>query len=209
MKGVCFMTKCATDLRLISGILIAHLLLFLTYQDNKVFWYIFSATMLFLISYSILMEKMEDEASLLTYVVIGIVSGLLIYSVFACGNIIINYFDLPFANQITKLYNRYAPTELWHYIALVLIIVPGEEIFWRGFVQKRILKKTNWVWSIILSTIFYSTVQIYSFQMIHIVAALVGGTIWGLLYVWKRSVPLVVVSHLTFSLLTFVFLPFR
>lgn len=203
------MKKCATDIRLIIGFFIAHLLLFLTYEDKQVFWYLFTASMLFLISYSILIEKMEDKASVWTYLLYGIVSGFFIYGIFWIGNTLSDYFNLSFVHQITRLYVRFSPAELWHYIVLVLIIVPGEEIFWRGFVQKRILIHTNATVSTLLSTALYASVQFYSGQFILVIAALVGGLVWGTLYAWKRSVPLVIVSHLIFSLLAFVFLPFR
>lgn len=203
------MKKCVSDIRLIIGFFLAHLLLFLTYEDKQVFWYIFTASMLFLISYSILVERMEDNASVLTYMIFGILSGMLIYGVFWIGDSLSDYFQLPFSNQITKLYDRYSPTEFWHYILLVLIIVPGEEIFWRGFVQKRILTHTNAIVSIVLSTLLYASVQFYSGQLILVIAALVGGLFWGTLYAWKRSVPLVIISHLTFGLLSFLIFPFR
>ena len=48
------------DYRLIIGFVIAHILMYLTFQDKKVFWYMFTATMLILISYSILNEKAEQ-----------------------------------------------------------------------------------------------------------------------------------------------------
>ncbi|MBA4537385.1 CPBP family intramembrane metalloprotease [Bacillus aquiflavi] len=201
------MKKCASDLRLIIGFFIAHLLLFLTFEDKSVFWYIFSASMLFLISYSILNEEMDDQAPVSNYLFYGIISGLLLYTVFWVGNSMINFFDLPFSKQVSRLYNRYAPTELWHYIVLLFILIPGEEIFWRGFIQKRILKYTNiWI-SIFVSALLYASVQIYAGHSILILAAFVGGLFWGALYTWKRSIPLIIVSHLTFDLMIFIFLP--
>ena len=38
-------------------------------------------------------------------------------------------------------------------------------------------------------------------------AAIVAGLIWGALYEWKKSLPLVIVSHLVFVLLLFLILP--
>lgn len=202
------MKKCATDIRLIIGFLIAHLLLFLTYEDKQVFWYIFTASMLFLISFSIISEKIEDKASVSTYLLYGIISGLVIYGIFWIGQTVIELLHLPFAKQIANLYKNYSPKEMWHYIVLILIIVPGEEIFWRGFIQKRLSQHVSTLFSIIVATILYASVQFYSGQFILVLAAIVGGLFWGSLYAWKKSIPLVIVSHLVFSLLAFVFLPF-
>lgn len=195
-------------MRLISGLVIAHLLLFLTYEDKQVFWYIITASMLFLISFSIVSEQIEDKASVPTYLLYGIISGLILYGVFWIGQTVIDLFSLPFSKQIASLYKSYAPKELWHYVVLILIIVPGEEIFWRGFVQKRLLKYSNTIISIIGATLLYASVQIYAGKPILIVAAIVGGLFWGTLYAWKKSIPLVIVSHLIFSVMTFILFPF-
>jgi uncharacterized protein len=49
------------DFRMIIAILLAHGLLFTTFQERNVFWYILTASMLFLITFSILHEEMEDK----------------------------------------------------------------------------------------------------------------------------------------------------
>ncbi|QED47336.1 CPBP family intramembrane glutamic endopeptidase [Cytobacillus dafuensis] len=202
------MKNLTTDFRLLIGLLLAHLLMFFTFQDKAVFWYIFSATMLILISYSILNEELEDRSSFMSYILYGILSGFILFGVFWIGYNLIELLNLPLINNISKLYGRLSPTLLWHYIVLMLIIIPGEEIFWRGFVQKRILKYINIPSGIILSSILYASVHFYSSQWILAFAAFVAGLFWGWLYAWKQSMPLIIVSHLIFDLLLFVFLPF-
>ncbi|WP_409974592.1 CPBP family intramembrane glutamic endopeptidase [Bacillus sp. Bva_UNVM-123] len=170
--------------------------------------YIFSATLLFLISYSILNEELDDNESFIKYITYGVISGIILFGVFWIGHSIIEMLNLPFTKQISRLYGRFSPSQLWHYIVLILIIVPGEEIFWRGFVQKRILKFMNAPVGIIFSAILYTSVHFYSSQWILAFAAFVAGLFWGFLYRWKKSMPLVIVSHLTFDLFLFVLLPF-
>ena len=182
--------------------------MYFTFQDKAVFWYIFSATLLFLISYSILNEELDDNESFIKYITYGVISGIILFGVFWIGHSIIEMLNLPFTKQISRLYGRFSPSQLWHYIVLILIIVPGEEIFWRGFVQKRILKFMNAPVGIILSAILYTSVHFYSSQWILAFAAFVAGLFWGFLYRWKKSMPLVIVSHLTFDLFLFVLLPF-
>lgn len=207
-KGFIRLRKLTSDFRLIIGLFIAHILMYITFQDKAVFWYIFSATLLFLISYTILNEELDDEAPFITYITYGVVSGIILFGVFWIGHSVIEMLNLPFTKQISKLYGRFSPSQLWHYIVLILIIIPGEEIFWRGFVQKRVLKYINAPVGIVLSTILYTSVHFYSSHWILALAALIAGIYWGFLYAWKKSMPLVIVSHLIFDLFLFVLLPF-
>lgn len=202
------MKSAAADLRFIGGILLAHLLMYFTFQDKSIFWYIFSASLLLLISYSIIMEEVEDKASFGTFITYGALSGFLLYGLFWAGYSLFEILNLPIVNQVEKLYGRFSPSYIWHYIVLILIIVPGEEVFWRGFVQKRLMKLTTVKLSIILSSLLYSSVHFYSGYWMLAFAALIAGLFWGWLYAWKRSIPLVIVSHLIFDLLMFVLLPF-
>ncbi|MDZ5470559.1 CPBP family intramembrane glutamic endopeptidase [Bacillus sp. 31A1R] len=201
------MMKFLTDIKLVIGFIFAHFLLYLTFSDKNVFWYIFTASMLFLITYTILNESVDDEVSTNTYLSIGVISGLILFGLFWAGNFLIDILNLPFSTQISKLYNRLSPTAIWHYIVLLLIIIPGEEIFWRGFIQKRLFKHVN-VWpSIIISAVMYSLAHLYSGSYMLVFAALFAGLFWGWLYAWKRSIPLVIVSHLIFDLFLLVIFP--
>ncbi|WP_026583107.1 CPBP family intramembrane glutamic endopeptidase [Bacillus sp. J33] len=203
------MKNISADVRFIGGVFIAHLLMYFTFQDKSIFWYIFSASLLFLISYSIIMEEVEDKVSFGTYLIYGSISGAVLFFLFWTGYHLFDLLNLPVINQVEKLYGRFSPSLLWHYIVLILIIIPGEEIFWRGFVQKRILKHSNVTFSIILSSILYASVHFYSGYWMLPFAALIAGLFWGWLYAWKRSIPLVIVSHLIFDLFMFVIFPFK
>ncbi|WP_423409861.1 CPBP family intramembrane glutamic endopeptidase [Heyndrickxia sp. MSNUG] len=203
------MNKWMADRRLILGILIAHLLLFFTFEDKTVFWYIFTASMLVLISYSIKHEEIEDQASALSYFSIGIASGLGLFVLFWLGSSIIDILNIPLTTQISRLYSRFSPEIIWHYLVLILIIAPGEEFFWRGFIQKRLNQHYGMKMSIGLSVILYASVHLYSGELILVLAAIIAGLAWSILYAWKRSLPLVIVSHVVFDLLLFVFLPLR
>jgi uncharacterized protein len=201
--------KLTIDYRLFIGLIMVHLFMYFTFHNPPIFWYMFTATMLIVMSYSILSEKMNHDTTFLTDSLYGILSGLLLFLLFWTGHLIIEIFDLPFQKEITKLYKRFSPTHIWHYIVLLCFIVPGEELFWRGFVQKRLSKYMRNRYSIIIAAALYASVQIYSGTIIHIFAALFAGLYWGFLYSWKKSIPLVVLSHLIFDLFIFILFPFR
>ncbi|WP_236619611.1 CPBP family intramembrane glutamic endopeptidase [Bacillus sp. 1NLA3E] len=187
----------------------AHLLMFFTFHNKVVFWYFFTATMLLLICFVVAKDKLDDKLSVFKYLFTGIVSGALLFGLFWIGNQFIELIHIPVSNQISALYKRFGPHMFWQYLALILIVVPGEEIFWRGFVQKRLVNYLSTGGSIIVSAIMYSSVHLYSGQFMLPFAALTAGLLWGWLYAWRRSIPLVIVSHLVFDLFLFVLLPFR
>jgi len=195
------------DYRLLGGFLLAHFLLFFSFQDRHIFWYIFPASLLVLTIWTILQEEVDDRVSFIKYMTAGILSGFLLFGLFYFGRYMINLFHLPLTESISKLYKWFSPREFWQYIALVLIAVPGEELFWRGFVQKRILRHAAVLPSAVISAAMYASVHIYSFQPVLVFAAFVSGLVWGMLYAWKRSLPLVIVSHLVFDLMIFIIVP--
>lgn len=201
--------KWLTDARLIFGFILAHLLLYFTFNEKGVvFWYIFAASMLFLISYSIFNEEAEKKMSFFSYLIYGVISGVFLYGLFWLGNFLIDAFNFStLAKEVSSLYRKLSPDTMWQYLFMLAIIIPGEEIFWRGFIQKRLKKTAPIAASIIISAVMYASVQFYSGTMILPIAALVSGLFWGLLYSWKRSIQLVVVSHLVFNLLLLVILP--
>jgi membrane protease YdiL (CAAX protease family) len=203
------MIKSTLDLRFIFGFILAHLLMYFTFSDIAVFWYFFTATMLLLICFVVAKEKPDDKLPFFKYLFIGALSGTALYFLFWVGNWLIDLLNIPVAKQITSLYKRFGPDLLWHFLALILVIVPGEEIFWRGFIQKRLHAITNNRISIVVSAIMYSSVHFYSGQFMLPFATLVTGLFWGWLYAWRRSIPLVFVSHLVYDLFLFVFMPFR
>lgn len=204
------MKKSSFDIRVIFGLIIAHVLMYITFQDITIFWYMFTATMLILISYAMLHEKTTDQLTFLSYSFYGILSGTILFALFWIGNYFMELLPLPFDQEISKLYHTFSPKELWQYLVLFFIIVPGEEVFWRGFIQKRLehLFNSRYI-SVVVASLLYASVQIYSGTFIHIIAALIAGVFWGILYQWKRSMPLLVISHLVFDFLLFILFPFR
>lgn len=197
------------DLRLFLGLIIAHGLLLFSFHDKSIFWYIFSGSILMLIVIAIYQADMDDHVSTINYLFLGVVSGMLLFCLFWLGRQFIGIFPFNFVMNIRNLYRWYAPSYFWQYIALVAIAAPGEELFWRGFVQKRLSNYLKPAASIIVASLLYSSVNIYSGSFLLVLASVVSGLVWGLLYRWKKSMPLVIVSHIVFDLMIFVILPLK
>lgn len=203
------MKKFFQDPRILIGFIIAHVLLFFSFHDRAIFWYIFSGSVLVLIAYSTFQEEVDDEVSFIQFILLGSISGFLLYFVFRAGIWGMEILQLPIDTSIKNLYNWYAPSFFWQYLALVLVAAPGEELFWRGFIQKRLSKYLNPVVSILSASILYASVHIYSGSFLLVLSAFISGFVWGYLYVLKKSMPLVIVSHIIFDLLIFIILPFN
>jgi uncharacterized protein len=202
------MKKNKIDLRLIIGFILSHVLFFFTFDHHLVFWYMLAGTMLLLISYSIVMENVDDEVPLETYLIYGSISGLLLFVLFSFGNYLFELFRIPIQDDISRLNERYSPTFFWHFLSLMLITVPGAEIFWRGFILKRLLNYFSAWGSIFISSLMYASVTLYTGEWLIFLTLFFSAILWGLLYVWKRSIPLVIVSHLVFDLFIFILYPF-
>jgi uncharacterized protein len=201
------MIKVRIDYRLLIGLFLAHLFMYLTFMDHKVFWYMFTASMLILISFSIVSEEIDDSIPLNHYLFLGFISGILLYILFFIGHHLLIKMNISIDDNISKLYKLFSPTQFWHYLVLMLIVVPGEEIFWRGFVQKRLLKDNRFWSSILISALLYASITIYTGEWSLVLASFVAGVFWGGLFAWKRSIPLVIVSHLIFDFFLFILYP--
>jgi membrane protease YdiL (CAAX protease family) len=209
LKGAEKMKLHAADLRLLLGLFIAHLLLFLSFQDKSIFWYIFTASLLLLITYAILQVEVDDQTGFFSYISLGLLSGLLLYGLFWIGYHGIRILHIPLLNEINQLYRWFGPSLFWEYLALILVAGPGEELFWRGFVQKRLLNYFKPLTGIIIGAVLYASVSVYSGKFSLVLAAFLLGIAWGVLYYWKKSMPLVIVSHLIFDFMIFIFLPLK
>lgn len=202
------MKKNILNLRFLTGLIMAHALIFFSFHDKAIFWYIFTGSVLVLIAFATFQGDVEDELSFFQYIFLGAISGFLLYFLFWIGFHVFGILHLPFETSIKKLYRWYAPSLFWQYIALVLVAAPGEELFWRGFIQKSLLKYFRPIESIVIAALLYASVHIYSSSFLLVFAAFISGLVWGLLYYWKKSMPLVIVSHIIFDIIIFIIMPF-
>jgi membrane protease YdiL (CAAX protease family) len=209
VKGAKKMKLRTVDFRLLLAIILSHLLIFFSFQDKGIFWYIYTGSLLLLITFAILQVDVDDQKGLFSYLSLGVLSGLLLYGLFWIGYRGAGFLELGFQRDIHKLYRWYGPSLYWEYFALILVAGPGEEIFWRGFVQKRLMSLCSPRAAIILGAILYASVYIYSGKLILILGAFISGIIWGALYDWKKSMPLVIVSHIIFDIMLFIILPLK
>lgn len=93
-------------------------------------------------------------------------------------------------------------------LLLLFLIGPAEEFFWRGYVQKTLSEQFGANAALVATTLIYALVHIWSFNFMLVMAALVAGAVWGLIYRIKPSLlPATIISHAVWDALVFVILP--
>ncbi len=133
-------------------------------------------------------------------IAIGIASALLLYAIFWVGKQIALAI-LPFAaDQIQSVYAKRGQLDLLSIgLLLFFLLGPSEEIFWRGFVQRRL--------GLPVTTALYALVHIWTLNLILIIAAGVAGLLWGWLYQREQNLITVIISHALWDVSIFVLFP--
>jgi len=142
------------------------------------------------------------------HVPVGLVSALVLYLAFFIGHKIAAAI-LPFANdQVHLVYRTRSQADLWLIGVLLFAWVgPAEEIFWRGFVQRRFGQRYGRFAALIITAAIYTLVHIWSFNLMLLAAAGLCGLFWGAMYWHFRSVWPALISHAVWDVVIFVLLP--
>ena len=156
-------------------------------------------------------RRLGDDlrSGLVRKIALGFGSAAALYGVFAVGRLAaLRLF--PFASRgIWDIYALRSEVPLLRVVLLIgLVIGPGEEVFWRGFLQERTGAATRPAIGFALTVLLYTAVHLASGNVMLVLAAAVCGVFWGWLYLRFRSPVLNVVSHTLWDLLVFVIFPF-
>jgi len=180
------------------------------------FWWWMSANIVLVLASSFLLDKgyaaflLADIKSRAAWKAgLGVAAAALLYGLFAAGNGI-SRDVLPFAGTgISQVYQFKAGASPLRVIGLMaLLIGPGEELFWRGFLQRRFQIHFGGVTGWLLAAAVYAVVHAGSGNPMLVLAAAVCGLYWGLLFLLTRSPLLVAVSHTVWDLAVFIVFPF-
>lgn len=143
-------------------------------------------------------------------IVLGLALAFVLWWVFWIGDKLSQLmFDFA-RNQVDGIYGMADGMPKWLVGVLLLFVIgPAEEIFWRGFLQRRFSERYNpWV-GFLLTLGFYTFVHLWSFNFMLICAAGVCGFCWGILYrFWPNALPALVISHAIWDVCAFVIFPF-
>lgn len=144
------------------------------------------------------------------HIVIGLLAAGGLYIVFWVGHFV-SIHILPFAaSQVNAIYGIRPEQNLLGIALLMLFIIgPAEEIFWRGFVQRRLCKKYGLLVGFIAAAAFYTLVHIWSFNLMLIAAAAVCGGFWGLLFMATGNLWPCIISHAIWDVVIFIVFPIK
>ena len=167
-----------------------------------------SISTLVLMAYIFSKDKIRLGKINVRHIVIGVLSAILLYIVFYFGNII-SGFLFPFKDaQVMSVYsNRSNGSAIGIGLLLLFIIGPGEEIYWRGFVQNTLSKRLGENKGYVISVLLYAGVHIITGNVMLVIAAFVCGIFWGWIYKKEKSLLPVMISHAIWDLTIFVIIP--
>jgi uncharacterized protein len=141
---------------------------------------------------------------------IGLLSALFLYILFFVGNYLSRkWFDFA-GSGIENVY-KFKGDASGIRIALLMIFIigPGEELFWRGYLQRKISAKTGkWI-GMIIALVLYTGVHVLTGNFMLIMAALICGFFWGWMYLKYNSMLINVISHTIWDIVVFLILPFN
>ncbi len=139
---------------------------------------------------------------------LGLFSAAILYSIFLLGNKLAPTILPGAKNQVGGIYSLGAGSnKVLIFLLLLFITGPGEEIFWRGFLQDRLMKRWGNFSGYLLTTALYAGVHVFSWNLMLILAAVVAGAFWGLLYLWKKDLWVQITSHSFWSAVIFAVAP--
>lgn len=189
--------------------ILANILIGISFTFKGLFWLLFPLALSLLLFTSLKFGRQGDISLIpsIKSIFFGAITGSLLYLIFLSTYFVIKFFDLPFLSQVKELYTIVGPSEIWHYLLLVFIIVPGEEIFWRGYIQDAISKWKNGPAGVMIAACLYTFAHLWSGNLMLVAAAFTAGVAWGALFEWKRSLVLIIVSHLVFDIWLLVVMP--
>ncbi|MBC1514996.1 CPBP family intramembrane glutamic endopeptidase [Listeria immobilis] len=195
------------DYKLVLGLILCALLVILTYQFPRVFWYLYGAGMLFLLSFVIFNDDLKKEYSFTKGILPGIFSGIVLYIVFYIGAFLLKIMPGSLENSVASAFHKYATDSWVIWLLLVVAIIPGEEIFWRGFVLKRLNNYFNPWFANIFAALLCMVMMLPSGNFAAIIGIFVASLVWNVMYSYRPSLLMVYLSHLTFAFLLLAALP--
>ena len=144
-----------------------------------------------------------------TEVSLGVSIAVVLWGVFWLGDKCSQWlFDFA-RPQVDLIYGIKGGTEPTVIAGLLLCIIgPGEEIFWRGFIQKHLCQRWSPNVGYILATAAYTLIHVSSLNFMLVMAAMVCGIAWGGLYrMMPQHFTAILLSHALWDAAAFVWFP--
>lgn len=181
------------------------------------FWWWMTTNLLILLAISFITDweylyilRNDFNEKVLKKVGIGLLTALFLYILFFIGNYLSRrWFDFA-GSGIENVYAfKGDATGIRIALLMIFVIGPGEELFWRGYLQRKISAKTGKWAGLFIALILYTGVHVFTGNFMLIMAALICGLFWGWLYLKYNSMLINVISHTIWDIVVFLVLPFN
>lgn len=141
-------------------------------------------------------------------IMLGAASAAILYLVFWIGGKTSGMI-LPFASQqVSSIYSKVLGPPTWMLVLFLFFITgPCEEVFWRGYVQDKLMNRLGSWRGWAAATLLYAGFHLVTFNFMLIAAAGVAGAFWGLMYMQNRRLAPAIVSHSLWSVFAFAIIP--
>jgi membrane protease YdiL (CAAX protease family) len=180
------------------------------------FWYTMTATAIILTSISLYscretIRELSSHSmkSWLRWVLGGLLIAFVLWWAFWIGDKVSAWlfgFARPQVDMIYGMKSGTSPVVIA--LLLMFIIGPGEELFWRAFLQRRLMERWGKNIGFIAATACYTLVHIWSFNFMLVMAAMVAGICWGFLYrLSPKLLPALIISHSVWDVCAFILFP--
>lgn len=210
-------------LRIITAISVAAVLWFIMFSPwtapHVPFWGAMAASSCILLTLGFIFfpDWHKGLRFSLPQIALGIAIATVLWGIFWLGDKLSSLMFSFARPQVDNIYALKDGAMKWLLAAQLLLLTgPAEEIFWRGCLQKAIgdklegrtgLKNPRLLAALITLAV-YTLIHIWSFNFMLVMAALVAGAVWGLLYYLKPQwLPALIVSHAIWDAAVFVVFP--
>ena len=182
---------------------------------NFDFWWWMSSNLVVLVGLSFAFDKAYQQefisdlrSKIPGKILYGLLSAAVLYGIFYAGNSIVRWMFEFAGRDISNVYGFKDGAEALRIGLLMLLIIgPGEELLWRGYVQGNLSASLGKQKGFIIGVLIYTLIHIATGNFILIMAALVGGIFWGWMYMKYNSLLMNIVSHIIWDIAIFLLLP--
>jgi membrane protease YdiL (CAAX protease family) len=151
---------------------------------------------------------LRRERPRLRDVFIGLGSAAGLYAIFQVGDRMARRIMPAGDREIAGIYQlRSAAPPAIIATVLALVIGPGEELFWRGLVQRGLMRRFGRLRGTLLASSIYGGVHLVSLNLTLTGAAATAGLFWGALYAREPRMAPMIISHVSWDIWIFLIAP--
>ena len=136
----------------------------------------------------------------------GLGSGAVLFVATRAFLVVVERLWPAFRRHAEAIYDQRGGLSVPAAVGAALVVVAGEELFWRGLAQGR-LSDAGRVGGAAATWAVYVAVNAFSVSLPIVAAAVVGGAVWGALAVWTRGVLAPLLCHAVWTSCMIAFPP--